>query len=136
MVYGGKTRVFARSSAFEGLLSKVYMEIWALQDHPAMFADRVEKFVNTWLPSMFQKEIIKKMPDFEEKVKELEDSLEALREASKNADPLTQEQVTTQLIPEKVAILAADVWHAVIDVLTEAGFNFPYANETPYRKMA
>jgi len=128
-------RVYARSSAFEGLLAKVYIEIWDAQSNPSLFADKVERFVNIWLPSMFQDKIADEIPDLQSKINDLETKLTILKQASENTDPLTAESIQTGQMPIEIADLAGQVWHAVIDVLTDAGFNFPVGKETATRKM-
>ncbi len=130
-----RRRVYARSSAFEALLVRVYHEIWESQNNPTLFADKEERIVNVWLPSMFQDEIVKKIPDYEDKVNALEAKLAQLQMATRNVDSLTAERIQTSEVPAEIAALAGDVWHAVIDVLTDAGFNFPVGKETQTRKM-
>ncbi|RLB69418.1 MAG: hypothetical protein DRH04_05250, partial [Deltaproteobacteria bacterium] len=61
-------KAYPRSSAFEALLSKVYLELWNLQDQPAAFASRVETFVSVFLPSMFQRKIVEKYPHLHQKL--------------------------------------------------------------------
>lgn len=128
-------RVYPRAGAFEALLAKVYLEIWNIQDDPSQYANRVERFATVWLPTMFQEDIFKKIPDFEKKINELEIKLDQLRAASVDSDPLTIESVEQDHIPAEVAALADDVWHAVLDVLTDAGFNFPVGKPKETRKM-
>lgn len=129
-------RIFPRSSAFEVLLAKVYLELWELEDRdPGRFAKRVQSFVTRWLPSMFQEKISAEMPDFERMVAELEDRIGRLEAAKASTDPLTADAIDTGSIPEENAEFAGEVWHAVVDVLTKAGFNFPLATAKPRRYM-
>lgn len=117
-----------RRSAFEQLLGRVYLEIWEdCNTNRAEFAKRVKRFVDTFLPSIFQEKILEKIPDFEEKLAKMEASIEALKRLQSESDSLTAEQIDQRNIPEERAELAEEVWHAVVDVLTDAGFNFPMA---------
>lgn len=128
-------RVYARSSAFEGLLAKVYMEIWDVQDDPSRYATRVLQFATTWLPTMFQDQIHKKIPDLDEKLADLEIRLNQLREVSKNSDALIKESIENDRIPNEIADVTDEVWHAILDVLTDAGFNFPVGKVKETRTM-
>lgn len=121
---------------FEALLTRVYMEIWSIQDDPARYADQVERFATVWLPSMFQDKIFEKIPDFDKKISALEEKLALLRAASVDVDPLTAESIESNHIPAEIAALADEVWHAILDVLTDAGFNFPVSKAKQTRKMA
>lgn len=128
-------RVYARSSAFEGLLAKVYLEMWDIQDDPTKYANRVLQFATTWLPSMFQDQIIKKIPDLDKKIDDLEIKLNQIRAASVDANPLTIESIENDHIPSEIAALTDEVWHAILDVLTDAGFNFPVGKAKETRLM-
>lgn len=132
---GEDPRIFPRSSAFEALLAKVYLELWDIQDNPTLFAQRVETFVSTFLPTMFQTRINEKFPDFDEKLAKMETEIGKLERIKFNVDPLTAETIGRENIPAEEADFARDVWHAIVDILTEAGFNFPMAVERPRRKM-
>jgi len=118
-------QAYPRSSAFEALLVKVYLEMWELQDNPTLFAARVERFARVWLPSMFQNKIEEKFPDCYEEMKKMENRVSLLEKARASADPFVKEAIDASSIPAEEARFAEDVWHAIIDVLTEAGFNFP-----------
>ena len=125
-------RIFPKSSAFEALLAKVYLELWdASNTNPAEFAQLARRFVSVFLPSMFQK----KIPDFSEKVAKMEANIAALEKLQSEVDPLTSEEIRRTNIPEEEAALAEEVWHAGVDVLTEAGFNFPMSGAKPRRQM-
>lgn len=133
-----ETRIFPRSSAFEALLAKVYLELWDLQDNPAAFTNRVEKFARVWLPSMFQTKVAEKLGpegEFNEKMDKLEAEINRLEQAEAHTDPFTAETIAKGSIPAEEADFAGDIWHAIIDVLTEAGFNFPIARRVERRKM-
>jgi len=130
-----ETRVFPRSSAFEALLAKVYMELWDLQDNPEMFARRVEKFACVFLPSMFQTKVADEFPDFEQRLKEMEAEINKLKQVKVGTDPFTQEAIEKGNIPAEKADFAEEVWHVIVDILTEAGFNFPMARKIERRKM-
>ncbi len=69
---------YPKGSAFEALLTRVYAEIWSIQDNPSLYAARVEQFASVWLPSMFQADVRKKIPDLEEKLLELDNTLNRL----------------------------------------------------------
>jgi len=132
-----ETRIYPRSSAFEALLAKVYIELWELQDNPRMFANRVETFVSVFLPTMFQTRIRdeKKFPGLSEKLDEMKAKIETLKQAKTDADPFTVEAIDDWGIPTEEMEFAREVWHAVVDVLTDAGFNFPMAKEAAPREM-
>lgn len=130
-----ETRIFPRSSAFEALLAKVYIELWELQDSPAMFASRVETFVSVFLPTMFQTRIKEKFPELTEKLDVMNRRVSILEQVKQKTDPLTGELIDGGSIPAEDADFAGEVWHAVVDVLTEAGFNFPMAKTPPRRRM-
>jgi hypothetical protein len=130
-----ETRIFPKSSAFEALLARVYMELWELQDQPALFASRVEKFARVFLPSMFQGKIREKLPDFDNKLDKMEAEVDRLKRAQINVDPFTADMIERGEIPSEKADFAEDVWHAIVDVLTDAGFNFPVARKVPRRRM-
>jgi hypothetical protein len=119
------TRIMPKVSAFENLLGRVYIELWELQDSPAMFSRRVEMFVSVFLPSMFQKKIIEKHPHLQEKLERLQRNVRVLESSKVEADALTSSAIDMECIPVEEAEFAGEVWHAVVDVLTEAGFNFP-----------
>lgn len=131
-----EVRTFPRSSSFEALLGRVYIELWELQDNPAMFSRRVEMFVSVFLPSMFQKKIIDKHPDLEEKMNMMMKRVDKLEQSKNNTDALVGSAIDNECIPAEEAEFAGEVWHAIMDVLTEAGFNFPVATEAPRRKMS
>jgi len=130
-----ETRIYPRSSAFEALLAKVYLELWDLQDDSAMFARRVETFVSVFMPTMFQTRLNAKFPDFGEKMDKMEAEIDKLEQLKPYVDPFTEEAIDRGSIPGKEADFARDVWHAVVDVLTDAGFNFPMAIDRERRKV-
>ena len=125
-------RIFARSSAFEVLLARVYLELWELQDNPTMFARRVEVFAKCFLPTRFRQQIAKEFPDLEEKITKLEAKIVGLEKAKLAQDPLGQEAIDAYCIPAEDVEFAFDVWHAIVDVLTKAGFNFPIDSPTSF----
>ena len=125
-------RIFPKSSAFEALLAKVYLELWEVANaNPAEFAQRVRRFTKVFLPSMFQK----KIPDFSEKIANMKANIGELKELQKKTDSLTADEIEKTSIPEEEAELAEEVWHAVVDILTDAGFNFPMSGARPRRRM-
>jgi len=125
-------RVFPRSSAFEMLLGRVYQELWALQNNPAEFYNRVETFVSVFLPSMFQN---KMPPELAQKIEEMEKKVAALEEKKKHIDPLTADDIERVEIPAVKMEAAREILHAAIDVLTDAGFNFPMSKVPEIRRM-
>jgi len=130
-------RIFPRSSAFEALLARVYLELWEIQDEPAIFNRRVEIFVNNFLPSMFQNKLRdeKRFPDLNAKMLKTRERVGIIEQARAKADPLTQIEFSASVMPSEESEFWWDVWHAVIDVLTEAGFNFPMAMTKPRARM-
>ena len=130
-----ETRIYPRSSAFEALLARVYLELWELQDNPALFSDRVETFVSIFLPSMFQDKLKEKNPELVKKLESMKVEISKLEKTKTTADALTGEVIDHSIIPGEEADFAGEVWHAVIDVLTEAGFNFPMARQVSRRRM-
>jgi hypothetical protein len=84
---------------------------------------------------MFQDQISKKIPDFEKKIANLEIKLDQLNEASVGADSLTIESIENDHIPNEIAEVTDEVWHAILDVLTDAGFNFPVGKVKETRAM-
>ncbi len=54
----------------------------------------------------------------------------------KGLDPLSAEKIDSNDIPAEIASLADEIWHAVIDVLTDAGFNFPMGKTKTVRSMS
>lgn len=130
-----ETRIYPRSSAFEALLAKVYLELWDLQDNPAMFARRVETFVSVFMPTMFQTRLNAKFPDLNEKLEKMEAEIDKLNQLKPYTDPFTADEIDRGSIPSEEADFAREVWHAVVDVLTDAGFNFPMAREVSRRRM-
>jgi hypothetical protein len=128
-------RIFPRSSAFEALLAKVYVELWELQDNPAMFARRVETFVSVFFPTMFQTRLKEKFPDLAEKLVRMEVNIDRLEQVKTNVDPFTEDAINNVGIPVEEADFAREVWHAAVDILTEAGFNFPVSKTLPTRLM-
>lgn len=128
-------RVFPRSSAFEALLSKVYLELWELQDNPTMFASRVNIFANFFLPTMFQEKVSDKFKDLSDDLARMNERIKQLKETRKNSDPFTRDKIDTQAIPTEEAEFAMGVWHKIVDVLTDAGFNFPVSKAHERRLM-
>lgn len=130
-----ETRIFPRSSAFEALLARVYLELWELQDNPAMFARRVETFVGVFLPTMFQDRLNAKFPHLGEKMEQMEAEIDRLERLKLSTDPFTADAIERGSIPSEEADFAREIWHAVVDILTDAGFNFPMAVAKPRRMM-
>ena len=128
-------RVFPRSSAFEALLAKVYLELWDLQDDPNMYTRRVRHFVEVNLPTMFQEKVADKFPDFYIEIEATKRRVDALQALKGKVDPLDADTIEKVAIPSEEAELAKRVWHYTVDVLTEAGFNFPISKEKPRRLM-
>lgn len=128
-----EVRVFPRASAFEALLAKVYLELWDIQDNPSMFVRRVETFVKVFLPTMFRNRI--KLDNLNEKLLEMLKRIEMWETTKQNADPLTEDAINQGSIPAEEAEFAREVLHETIDILTEAGFNFPVATKKPRRQM-
>ena len=124
-------RIFPKSSAFETLLHKVYLDLWGLRDYPQAYFDAVIRFVDVDMPSMFQEKIHDKIKLFgstyEEEKARMEANVRLLREGMSNANPFDKALITSQEIPRARAEFAEKLWHAAVDVLTEAGFNFPMA---------
>ncbi len=130
-----EVRIFPRSSAFEALLAKVYLELWDIQDDPIAFTRRVEKFVKVFLPTMFQTKVGEKLPDFKDRLAEMEANVSRLEQTKRHVDPFTEELIDRGSIPTEEAEVAEEVWHATVDILTKAGFNFPMATSKPRRQM-
>lgn len=127
------TRTFPRSSAFEMLLGRVYIELWELQENPSLYASRICRFVTIWLPSMYQEKLIAKLPNYEERIKALDERTADITKGAKGTDAFTEDYAKSTAIPIEEAEFADEVWHATMDVLTEAGFNFPISKEKGYR---
>lgn len=128
-------RIFPRSSAFEALLAKVYLELWELQENDRpKFARRVRQFVKVWM-TIFRSKLPDKLPNYDEKLKKMDEKIKELEQIKQDADPLTEESIDRESIPEVEAELAEEVWAAVVDILTDAGFNFPMAAAKPRRYM-
>jgi len=125
-------RAYPRASAFEALLGRVYLELWTLQDNPKEFYSRVETFVNVFLPSMFQRKLPEELA---KKIEEMNQRVEALRKKKQHVDPLTAEIIEREEIPAVQMEAAREILHAAIDVLTDAGFNFPMARGPIMRRM-
>lgn len=128
-------RIFPKSSAFEALLARVYLELWDLQDDPATFSNRVEKFARVWLPSMFRDKLKEKLPDFETRFAEMHKNINLLKKMALDTDPYSADAIEKGSIPAQEVDFAEEVWLAVMDVLTEAGFNFPVGTRVPRRRM-
>jgi hypothetical protein len=128
-------RVFPRSSAFEALLSKVYLELWELQDNPVAFASRVNVFASYFLPSMFQDKVMAKSENLTDDLTKLNTRVKELEDYKKNVDPFTEDAIRAQVIPQEEAEFAMKVWHKIVDVLTDAGFNFPVSKSKERRQM-
>ena len=128
-------RIFPRSSAFEALLARVYLELWDLQDDPATFSNRVEKFARVFLPSMFRDKLKEKLPDFDARFDEMHKNIDLLNKMKLGTDPYTADAIEKGSIPAQEVDFAEEVWHAIVDVLTEAGFNFPVAAAKPRHVM-
>lgn len=131
-------RIFPRSSAFEAQLAKVYLELWDIvDDDPARFVRRVNTFVSVFLPTMFQKHIKedKRFSKLNEKLLEMLKRIDMLEKAKHDVDALTEDAINKGSIPAEEAEFAREVWHAAVDVLTEAGFNFPISAAKPRRRM-
>jgi hypothetical protein len=128
-------RVFPRSSAFEALLAKVYLELWELQDNPPAFTSRVRNFVEFFLPTMFQEKVAGKFPDLNTAIEATERRVNALQALKSKVDSLDGDDINRLAIPLEEVELAKRIWHHTVDVLTEAGFNFPISKTTPRRLM-
>jgi len=128
-------RVFPRSSAFEALLSKVYLELWELQDNPNAFASRVNVFASYFLPSMFQDKVVAQSKNIADDIAKLNARVKELEESKAHVDALVEDNINTRLIPQEEAEFAMKVWHKIVDVLTEAGFNFPVSKSKERRQM-
>lgn len=128
-------RVFPKSSAFEALLARAYLELWDLQDDPVAFSNRVEKFARVWLPSMFREKLREKLPDLEARFNEMHKNIALLKKMERETDPYTADAIEKGSIPAQEADFAEEVWHAVMDVLTDAGFNFPVGVVKPRHFM-
>lgn len=127
------TRTFPRSSAFEMLLGRVYIELWELQENPSLYASRICRFVTIWLPTMYQKKLIEKLPGFEARIAALDERTANIRKNALGTDAFTEDFAKSVAMPVEEAEFADEVWHATMDVLTEAGFNFPISKEKGYR---
>jgi len=128
-------RIFPRSSAFEALLARVYLELWDIQDDPAMFARRVEKFARVFLPAMFKVKLKEKLPDFDARLDEMHRNINLLKNAQRKTDPYTASVIDSGSIPAEEADFAEEIWHEIVNVLTDAGFNFPMARQVERRRM-
>lgn len=127
-------RIYPRSSAFEALLAKVEMDLWNLRNYPDEFANSVREFVQIHLPSMYQDKLKEKI-DFAKEFDEMDGRVGALRKGMKGMDPFDEEAVHVYAIPAEYKELAEKIWHATVDVLTDAGFNFPISRGVPRRRM-
>lgn len=118
-------KIYPRSSAFEALLAKVYIELWELQDNPAMFSKRVHTFVYFFCPSQIQDKIAEKYPEFDKDVDALMLRLNALEGIKGRVDALDASAIDNIIAPGEEQELAMKVWHGVVDALTDMGFNCP-----------
>lgn len=132
-----EVRVFPRSSALEAQLAKVKLDLWELRNNPIAFTDSVDFFISTFLPTMFQKRLLdkKKFPHLKEKLTAMQERVNELKAAKMGIDPLSQDTIDKESIPKEEMKGAQAVWHAVEDVLTEAGLNIPIAVTKPRAKM-
>jgi hypothetical protein len=128
-------KIYPRSSAFEALLAKVYIELWELQDYPSAFSKRVHTFVYFFCPSQIQDKIAEKYPDFDKDVDALMLRLGELEGVKRSVDALDASAIDNVIAPGEEQELALKVWHGVVDALTDMGFNFPRAMEKSARRM-
>jgi len=117
-------RIFPKSSAFELLLGKVYLELWELDNNdPAEFAKRVNNFVDHWFP--WRKELKEKFPELREKLEQMDRNIKSLKQMQLQTDPLSADEIERRNIPEEEANYAREVWRAVREILKDKGFDFP-----------
>jgi hypothetical protein len=125
-----ETKIFPRFSAFEVLLSKVYLELWDRQNSdPAGFALRVEHFANTWFS--WTDELILKFPDLKQKLDQLHARIKNLQTIKNDVDPFTADIIDRVIIPNEDADFAREVWRGIRKILTDKGFDYPIVRPSP-----
>lgn len=122
-------RAYPRSSWFEALLARVALELWDLQDNPVPYVNRVKYFVRT-MPSIYRERIPNFFPgNYEEETKKLDAKLVEWDIVKSSADALDASTIDAVAKPAEELEFAIDVWSAIVDVLTDAGFSFPMSKE-------
>ena len=105
------------------VLARVYGELWERQDDDAFVVARVYRFVRSFFP--FKDDLRNKLKNFDSELAKMEARVDKLERAKTGADSLTAEAIDGSVVPAEEAEFAWIIWEAVVDVLTDLGFNYP-----------
>lgn len=114
--------IYPKSSPFESFLATAIHDIWRVQNQPRIYIDMIRRFVRTFIPTFFEKQI---KFDIKKEIEETEREIMKIEERIKNADPFDQAAARGgDELAEEVE-LAERLFKATLDALFEQKLLIP-----------
>lgn len=114
--------IYPKSSPFESFLATAIHDIWRVQNQPRIYIKMIRRFVQTFIPTFFEKKI---KFDFKKEIEETEREIMKIEKRIVNADPYDQSAARSGPELAEEVELAERMFKAALDALFEQKLLIP-----------